>query len=80
MKLFRDNMFDPKGEITMFDFFKNSLEKQIRIRMIIKEIIKETNKHLSRNNHGSNTGRESMDFIRPYHKRHEFDCEKCGIA
>ena len=29
MKLFRDNMFDPEGEQTMFDFFKNSLAQQL---------------------------------------------------
>jgi hypothetical protein len=81
MNLFRDNQYDPNGALSMFEFFKQSVEKQISMRETIKEIIVETNKLMLRNNQYKNSGRESItDFIRPYTRRHDFDCEKCGIA
>jgi hypothetical protein len=50
LTLFRDNCFDPNGIVSMFDFYKQSVEKQLNIRSIIKGIIEETNRHMIHHN------------------------------
>lgn len=66
--------------MSLFDFFKQSIEKQLSMRRVIREIIDETNKHMLKYDLSRNQGRESSnEFVRPYAKRFEFDSINCGL-
>lgn len=50
------------------------------MRQVIKGIIEETNNHMIKYNLFKNSGKDTiLDFIRPFSKRFDFDCEKCGL-
>ena len=50
MKLFRDNTFDPSGEETMYSFFRKSIDKQLRMRYLISNVIYETKRQTTVSN------------------------------
>ena len=76
MGLFRDNMYDPNGTQTMFEFFKISLLKQMRIRSLIAGVIKETSLLMKQK---PNDPDSYLKFVRPWDKRFMFNPNDCGI-
>jgi len=50
LTLFRDNAYDPNGVISMYEFLKQSILKQLRIREKTRGVIEETNRHMIENN------------------------------
>jgi len=78
LSLFPDNVYDP-NQGTVYEFYKKSVEKQLRIRHLIKEIVKETNKYAVGTSM-RNMQRESiLDFVRPYNRRQDFDMDSWGL-
>ena len=69
MNLFRDNIFDPKGTRSMYEFFMDSFEKQKRVRTLIKGIVSLTHNYTMKQTDAAEpTGNHEslLNYIRPF--------------
>ena len=75
MHLFGDNSYSSESGQSMFQFYKNSILKQSRIRFLMTNIIQQTYQQTKH----PQTQDSILNFIRPYETRHNFNTMQSGL-